>query len=96
MSCKMAPLVVRYSGVGGKGFEKYVPMGEMPKTQISFGKSPKLQLERKDRDAIARTKVTGNSEIEGDPVKAFGATKRKLFRNISFGPGFKSKNEEDD
>lgn len=95
LSSQMAPLAVRYSGLGGKGFEKYVPIGEMPKTQITFGKSKKLQLERKDRDAIARTNVKGNSEIEGNPVKAFDATKRKLFRNISFGPGFKSKNEDD-
>ncbi len=95
LSCKMAPLVIRYSGVGGRGFAKYVPLGEMPKTQISFSKSPKLQFDRKDRDAIARTSIEGNSEVKGNAVKAFDFTKRKLFRNISFGPGFKSKNEDD-
>lgn len=94
-SCKLAPLRVKYSGVGGRGFMKYVPIGEDPKQQISFGKAPRMHVERRVKDAVDRTKVEGNSELCGDPLRAFDALRRKTTRNISFGPGFKSATEQD-
>jgi hypothetical protein len=77
LTSKMAPLRVSYSAVDLNDAH-LVPFGKAPERVIApLSTSAVLQIERAARE--------NNSEIAGDPLKAFNFTKRPLSRGPSFG-----------
>jgi hypothetical protein len=83
-TANMPPLRVNYAAVGGRGFRSLLPMGEDPKTKISFGKSVRMPVDKKDQLIAARSAATGNSEATGDSLAAFNATRRTIARGAPF------------